>query len=176
MRRRSPLFLFLLLLGWSLILGWGLAQSLSAQPAPDAAPIPPVEPNAPVDVVSDRHRLGQQLYLETCATCHVGLPPQVMPSQTWADLLQDTQHYGVQVTPLVAPSLQITWDYVSQYSRPILARERVPYRLTQSRYFKALHPKVEFTEPIGVGSCITCHPAAAQFNYRRLSPEWESAP
>lgn len=181
MRRRSPLLLFLLLLGWSLILGWGLAQSLSAQTIPaqpplESSPIPQIAPDAPVDVVSDRYQLGQQLYLEACASCHVGLPPQVMPSQTWAALLQDSQHYGVQITPLVTPPLQIAWDYVSHYSRPILERERTPYRLTQSRYFKALHPKVEFTEPIGVGSCATCHPAAAQFNYRRLAPEWEDAP
>ncbi|WNZ24714.1 MAG: diheme cytochrome C [Leptolyngbya sp. IPPAS B-1204] len=153
---------FCLLLVWSAILGWGLAQAAA--------------PSGTVDPVPERYQLGQQLYLENCASCHVGLPPAVMPSQTWADLLQDSQHYGVEITPLVQPPLQIVWGYVSNYSRPVLPRERTPYRLQQSRYFKALHPKVEFTEPATVNSCITCHPAAAQFDYRRLTPEWENAP
>jgi hypothetical protein len=162
MRRRSPLTLFLLLLLWSAMLGWGLAQAASS--------------SGTVDPVAERYQLGQEFYLENCATCHVGLPPAVMPTQTWAALLQDTQHYGVQITPLVQPSLQIVWNYVSTYSRPILQNERTPYRLQQSRYFKALHPKVEFTEPPTVNSCAACHPAAAQFNFRSLTPEWENAP
>lgn len=153
----------LLVLCWSLMLGWGLAQA-----------IPPIA--GTVDGVTDRYRLGQQFYLENCATCHVGLPPAVMPTQTWADLLQDEQHYGVQVKPLTEPSLQIVWSYVSTYSRPIIQRERVPYRLSQSRYFKALHPKVEFTDPITPASCIACHTNARQYDYRTLSPEWQDAP
>lgn len=173
-RRRSPLMLFLLLLLWSVILGWGLAQA--TLPAEPLASPQPVDPSGAVDLVTERYRLGQQFYLENCATCHVGLPPAVMPSQTWADLLQDTQHYGVQIQPLLEPNLQIVWSYVSNYSRPVLKDERVPYRLEKSRYFKALHPKVEFTEPISVYTCAACHPAAAQFNYRSLTPEWQDAP
>lgn len=180
--------LFLLLLFWSAILGWGLSQvTLASSPVGEPTAVAQVEaPSAPaaapsssigtVDPVPEKYRLGQQYYLETCASCHVGLPPAVMPSQTWADLLQDSQHYGVQIQPLGEPLLQIVWSYVSTYSRPIIERERVPYRLSQSRYFKALHPKVEFAEPISVNSCAACHPAAAQFNYRSLTPEWQNAP
>lgn len=173
-RRRSPLTLLLLLLFWSLILGWGLSQTLSAQPAP-SSPASAAEIGT-VDVVPERYQLGQRLYLENCATCHVGLPPAVMASQTWAALIQDNQHYGVEITPLTPPSLEIVWSYLSTYSRPIIQRERIPFRLTQSRYFKALHPRVEFTEPVTVNSCLACHPAAAQFNYRQLTPDWENSP
>ncbi|NJO79296.1 MAG: diheme cytochrome C [Cyanobacteria bacterium RM1_2_2] len=154
---------------WSSLLGWGLAQTTILTPPSE------VDPAGTVDVVTDRYRLGQQFYLENCATCHVGLPPAVMPSQTWADLLQDNQHYGVEIQPLITPTLQIVWSYVSTYSRPIIQRERVPYRLSQSRYFKALHPKVEFAEPVAVNGCITCHVNARQYDYRTLAPEWQDA-
>jgi hypothetical protein len=174
--------LFLLLLGWSIILGLGLAQaatpSLVAQngaPPPDAPTIN-VPPNGTVDRVLPKYQFGQQTYLQTCATCHVGLPPAVMPSQTWADLLQDSQHYGVQVTPLMEPYLLSVWQYMSTYSRPIRRDETVPYRLKDSRYFKALHPTVDFTEPITVRSCVKCHAGAPQFDYRSLGPEWQNSP
>lgn len=163
-RRRSPLGLFCLLLIWSVLLGWGLAQA--ATPSPSGT----------VDVVPQRYQLGQELYLENCATCHIGLPPAVLPSQTWAQLLPDDQHYGVQIAPLREPFLQIVWKYVSTYSRPLLKDEQTPYRLSQSRYFKALHPKVEFSQPITVHSCATCHPGASQFDFRSLTPEWQNAP
>ncbi len=188
----SKRLLLAAVLACCLTLGWGLAQVTQARPVsqnlvsqnlvsqtPAAQPAPlavPANPTNTVDLVSSSYQLGQQFYLESCATCHVGLPPAVMPSQTWADLLPDSQHYGVTLQPLVEPKLEITWKYVSTYSRPVLKDERTPYRLAQSRYFKALHPRVEFTEPIGVGSCIACHPAAAQFNYRQLTADWQNAP
>jgi hypothetical protein len=159
--RRS---LSILLIGvCSLIVGIGLAQAN--------------EPRlGTVDVVPDRHQLGQELYLENCATCHIGLPPAVFPSQTWLNLIQDPEHYGVEITPLLDPTRLVVWNYLRFFSRPILLEEAIPYRLTSSRYFKALHPKVELPNPLQMGSCVTCHPAAAQFNYRSLAPEWENAP
>jgi mono/diheme cytochrome c family protein len=178
-RRRSPLILLALLLGWSAILGLGLAQAQapnSIAPVGTTAPVSTAAPIGTVDEVPERYRLGQELYLENCATCHVGLPPAVMPAQTWAQLLPDPQHYGVQITPLTEPSLEFVWSYVSTYSRPTLPGEPTPYRLRQSRYFKALHPKVELPQPASIQSCVTCHPAAAQFNYRSLTPEWQDAP
>jgi len=184
---RSGLLTIVLLV--CLGLGWGLTQVTHAQQVrqagavyaqnPPAQPEPlavPTNPTETVDPVPVAYQLGQQIYLEHCATCHVGLPPAVMPSQTWADLLPDSQHYGVTLEPLVKPNLEVAWKYVSTYSRPVMKGERTPYRLAQSRYFKALHPKVAFTEPIGVGSCVTCHPAAAQFNYRSLTANWQNAP
>jgi mono/diheme cytochrome c family protein len=166
--------LFLLLLLWSIILGWGLAQAVT--PSGGIAEVPPENPTGTVDVVTERYQLGQQFYLENCSTCHIGLPPAVMPTQTWADLLQDSQHYGAQIQPLLEPTLQVVWNYISTYSRPVLANERVPYRLQQSRYFKALHPRVEFAEPVSPATCASCHPGATQFDFRSLTPEWQNAP
>ncbi|MGF1493706.1 MAG: cytochrome C [Microcoleaceae cyanobacterium] len=130
-----------------------------------------------VDWVPERYQLGQQIYLENCSTCHVPVPPQVLPTQTWQQLLQDTQHYGVQVKPLVDPSRALVWNYLQTFSRSLTEREnRIPYRLNRSRFFTALHPKVDFSNNVKLAGCVTCHPGAEKYNYRRLSEDWQEAP
>jgi hypothetical protein len=171
----------LLLLLWSLCLGWGLAVASEPRPVnlvaqkttiPDAE-TPPIKT---VDVVTKQYQLGQQLYLENCATCHLALPPAVMPTQTWQQLLQDTQHYGVTLNQLSGPYLQVVWEYVRTYSRPLMAEEEVPYRVYQSHIFKALHPKVKLPSRLGLSSCVSCHPGADKYDFRSLSAEWQNAP
>jgi Dihaem cytochrome c len=164
-RRRSPVVLFLLLLFWSVILGFGLARA----DMPGAA-------IGTVDVVPENFQLGQATYLENCASCHVGLPPAVLPSQTWRSLVQEAQHYGTVIPTIQEPLRQVAWNYLSTFSRPVNKDEEVPFRLAKSRYFKALHPRVTFEQPITLNSCATCHPASAQFDFRTLSPEWSDSP
>jgi len=188
-RGRSILVLMILLLLWSVCLGIGLAQATegksATKPTPPAVNSTPVKAIASadaaaigtVDAVPPRYQLGQELYLEACATCHIGIPPQVMPSETWRVLLQDPQHYGVRIQPLVSPELQATWSYLSTYSRDLWKDEPVPYRVYQSRYFKALHPLVEFpNRQVKISSCATCHPGADKYDFRTLSSEWQNAP
>jgi Dihaem cytochrome c len=129
-----------------------------------------------VDLVPRRFQLGQQLYLENCATCHIGLPPAVLPTQTWADLLQDEQHYGKQIKPLVDPERLIVWEYLRTFSRPLNEEEQTPYRMAQSRYFRALHPLVKLPSQISMASCVSCHPGAGEYDFRRLTSEWQNAP
>lgn len=199
LRRRSPLVLFLLLLLWSVILGWGLAQATTAPQgsqgraiaptqalatqaliaqttAPNSSPVTAPDQSGLVDIVPAEFQMGQELYLQNCATCHVGLPPAVMPTDSWKKILTQPTHYGVEITPFQSPTLQAVWNYVSTYSRPLKKDEPVPFRLRSSRFFKVLHPDVEFSEPISVNSCVTCHPAAAQFNYRSLTSQWQETP
>lgn len=174
LRRRSPWVLLLLLLFWSAILGWGLAQA--QLPPSSIAQAPNPDPAGLVDEVPQELQLGQELYLENCATCHVGIPPAAMPTESWRKILTEPAHYGSQIDPLLEPAIQIAWNYVSTYSRPLKEEEAIPFRLRSSRYFRILHPKVEFSDRVTVRSCATCHPAAEQFNYRSLTPEWENAP
>lgn len=129
-----------------------------------------------VDVVPANLKIGQDVYLEHCASCHIGLPPQVMPTETWRQLIQDSQHYGAQIQPLVAPNLQIVWQYIRNFSRPQGADEDIPYRVYQSRYFKALHPKVKLPTRVGLTSCVSCHPGAGNYDFRSLTAEWQNAP
>lgn len=174
-RRRPPIILFLLLLFWSAILGIGWAQA--AYPSVDNSNVALTDATVgTVDPVPAKFQLGQEVYLENCASCHVGLPPAVLPSQTWRSLIQDVQHYGAIIPTIQEPLRQIAWNYLSTYSRPLNKGEEVPFRVGRSRFFKALHPKVNFAEPVTLNSCATCHPASAQFDYRSLSPEWTDSP
>ncbi len=149
-----------LLLGCCLVLGAGLARAID--PAQ-------VDPALTTDLVLPRYQLGQQLYLESCGSCHVALPPAIMPTETWRRLLQDTQHYGQSIPQLVDPPRQIIWDYLQSYSRTGSQGARLPYRIAESQIFKGLHPEVQFAQPVKVGSCVACHPGADRFNFRSLS-------
>jgi hypothetical protein len=159
--------LLLGVLAWSLSMGWLLALASNAQSVTSPAVI------GTVDVVPAQHKLGQELYLENCSTCHIGLPPAVLPTQTWKNLLQDSQHYGAQLKPLIDPPRILVWKYLQTFSRPQREDEETPYRVNNSRYFKALHPGVKLPRPTQISSCVSCHPSASDFNFRRLSPEWE---
>jgi hypothetical protein len=125
-----------------------------------------------VDPVPPSLQLAQDAYLENCATCHAGVPPGVLPTETWQQLIQDPQHYGVEIKPLQNPYRSLVWNYFRTFSRPKLINETIPYRLAQSRLFTALHPKVKFLQPIRLGSCVTCHPGAAKYDFQTLTSEW----
>jgi hypothetical protein len=133
-------------------------------------------PIGTVDSVGDRFQAGQQLYLQTCATCHFAIPPAVFPSETWRQLLLDPQHYGATLTPLQNPNLRLVWDYLKTYSRPEATNEELPFRVYQSRYFKILHPKVKLPTRVGLANCLSCHPGGAAYDFRSVSAEWQNAP
>ncbi len=167
---RSPIVLFLLILLWSLAMGWGLALVTSAQPTQTAS-----DAIGTVDPVPPAYQLGQELYLENCASCHIALPPAVLPTQTWKQILQDSQHYGAQLAPLIDPPRLLVWKYLQTFSRSQAKEEQTPYQLDDSRYLKALHPKVKLPRPIEISSCVSCHPGVAEYNFRRLTPEWQNS-
>lgn len=179
-RPRSPWVLLAALVALSLAIGVGLAQALeppaiARAPLAQAPAIAP-DPNGTVDPVAEGDRLGRELYLAACATCHVPVPPAVLPDETWRVLIQSPDHYGIAIEPPRDPGRLLIWNYLRDASRGLVEEEREPYRLARSRYFTALHPKVEFAEPVTLRSCATCHPRAERDNYRLLSPEWDDAP
>jgi hypothetical protein len=185
-RRRVSMGVLLLLAIASFWFGTGAVRAIAPSSSPPSPAQPAqttllaqstaVSPTNPTDAVPQRFQQGQALYLQNCASCHIALPPAAMPSQTWRDLIQDPQHYGTQITPLVDPYRLALWQYLQVYSRPVKKDEPVPYRLSQSRPFKALHPRVKMPVPLGAASCAACHPAAAQFDFRSLTAEWQDAP
>lgn len=167
-KKRSPVVLLLLILLWSVVTGWGLAGVTNAQPTAQNA-----DKIGTIDSVAPRFQLGQELYLQNCAGCHIALPPAVLPTQTWQQVLQDPQHYGVQLQLLVDPQRMLVWNYIQAFSRSQDKEEDTPYRIDNSRYFKALHPQVKIPRPVQINNCASCHPGASEYNFRRLSPEWE---
>ena len=164
--KRQLLIVMLIIFGWSVAIGFilGLATSTQAANPPEIGT---------VDVVPAKYQLGQELYLNNCSTCHLALPPQVLPSETWQHILEDSQHYGAQIKPLARIQYTLVWRYMTTFSRLKLANEKIPYRLSRSRYFLALHPNIELPEPPNMGSCVTCHPGAENYNFRKLTPDWD---
>ncbi len=75
---KSIFFLILFLLS---ILGGILLASLLQQPAIAQSPSS--------DTLLNRYQIGEQTYLENCATCHIAIPPSILPSQTWKKILEN---------------------------------------------------------------------------------------
>jgi len=172
-RRRSALLLAALLILWSFCFGW-LASWAIAQNGTSATPtnLPIAIPTdlpaiGTVDPIPANQRAGQAIYLDSCTTCHIAIPPAVLPSETWRDLLLNEEHYGVTVPVLPSPQIYMLWEYLQFYSRPNPAEnETIPYRLDQSQYFTALHPGVDVPRPVKANGCISCHAGAEAFNFR----------
>lgn len=179
-RRRSIWSLVFLLTLWSSFLGWGLSQiqySVATETPliSQNAPSPSIETTTgSVDPVPPQLKRGETLYRQRCGTCHIALPPQVLPSQTWQTLLPETNHYGVVLPQFQNPELTQTWEYLSFFSRPMKedGLRPIPYRIQRSGFFKILHPDVEFAESVTPDTCIRCHPGVSELNFRQLSPEW----
>lgn len=174
-KRQKPLGLLLLLFFWSAIVGWSL--TLVTQLPAQSQQLISLSPTGTVDIVPQRYQLGQELYLKNCASCHIGVPPAVLPTETWLDIIQDSQHYGKELTPLVDPERLLVWEYLRTFSRTRSPEEeRTPYRVNQSRYFRALHPQIKLAQSLALGSCISCHPKVTEYDFRTLSSEWQNAP
>jgi hypothetical protein len=185
-RQCSRVLLRVSLLFWSIAIGLGLSQMVHATSTVNGfvqgtgvsglRARSQVIVIGSVDPVPPGLQLAQDAYLENCATCHIGVPPAVLPTETWQQLIQDPQHYGVEIKPLQNPYRSLVWNYFRTFSRPKLINENIPYRLAQSRLFTALHPKVKFSQPIRLGSCVTCHPGAAKYDFQTLTSEWLNSP
>lgn len=165
MKFKAQVITFLLLGFWSLLLGLGAAFALDNGTLKST------------DLVPSRYQLGYESYLETCSGCHLPIPPAVLPIESWKRLLeQPDKHYGTSLTGFNRLTQRLMWDYLSTFSRPLSINEPLPLYVEQSRYFKALHPRVDLPKPTSSKTCLVCHPKAEQFDYRTLTPEWENAP
>jgi hypothetical protein len=156
-KRLLPL-IFLFILSWSLVFGWGAATAIN----PDLSKM-----TKSVDKATGNYKVGEEMYLENCSSCHIPLPPAVLPRETWKTILENPyDHYGTKINGLVRFTQVLIWEYLSNYSRQLLANEVKPDYIAQSRYFFALHPQVKLPNPVTHHTCIECHPQASDFNYR----------
>lgn len=119
-----------------------------------------------MEPVTPRYQPGQDFYLESCGSCHIALPPAVLPQQTWRVLLTDTRHYGVELEPLPRFNARLVLDYLAIYSRPQQNQRVLPFRVSESTYFQALHPNLDFPQTPTLATCISCHPSAESFSFR----------
>lgn len=179
--KRSPLLLLLILVFWSVTMGWGLSLLAQSSPVPDRLASRPetqlmaqVTPKAlpydgAIDAVPNNLKLAESVYLENCATCHIGVPPAFLPTETWKSILLDSNHYGITIQPLFNPFRQLVWNYLLNFSRSVFATETVPSRVGQSRFFKALHPGVTLPQTVSLKGCVSCHPGAGQYHFGTIA-------
>lgn len=178
-RKKGLLILFLLLLGfWSMALGIGIARAINHNPI-DTNSVTSVSAAQDFFLASsivERYQTAQQLYIDTCSGCHIPVSPSVLPTESWKKILENpTTHYGESLD-FIRITQVILWEYLATFSRPLSRNEPVPLYISQARYFKALHPRVDLPKPATLKTCIVCHPGAQQYNYQTLSPEWDNAP
>ncbi len=182
-KNRNVVTVFLLLfLLWGIVLGWGMAVALDSPPLPVSSSSPADSESNSLkqgqksldpDNLPSRYQMGQELYLKNCASCHIALPPAVLPTESWRQiLLQPDDHYGQKLPKMNPLDIRIMWSYIRDYSRPLNEGEDKPERVSQSRYFQALHPKVDLPKPIRLNNCASCHTGIAKFNYQSLTEEW----
>jgi hypothetical protein len=153
------------------LLGAGVVQ-LGGQQV--LAQTPPPAPNpamiGTVDPVPRHLQAAEQAYLKRCGSCHVALPPQSLPTETWQVLITDPQHYGTVLPRLPVADQNLIVKYLQAYTYSLNPGETTPFRVGRSRYFRVLHPQVDLPKPVTLEGCVTCHPGAKQFDYRRLNP------
>jgi len=160
-RKPVKILLWIVVVGWSVMLGWGIAQ---AQETQETSEVEAVE-------------LGKEVYLENCSSCHIPIPPEVLPTETWQEIIENPQnHYGTKLSQIFSITQRLIWEYVRRYSRPLNPDEKIPMYMDKSRYFKALHPRVELPEQVTHQSCQTCHLGTDKLDYRSLTPQWENSP
>ena len=175
---RSRLLLLLLFLCWGLTLGAGIAKAIAPSGESDSyLPLNHIAQSDPLDSYSERYQLARDVYQENCSSCHIPIHPSVLPTETWQEILEKPEkHYGEPLPNIVSVSVVLIWEYLRTFSRPLLPGEVKPVFVEQSRYFRALHPRVDLPEPLSSKSCIVCHPGAKELDYRSLTPKWESGP
>ncbi len=171
LQRRSPLILMvILLLFLSVVLGTTASFALAPTPLAQRAALKSIDPVPP-----DR-QLAAEVYRDQCGSCHLALPPEVLPTESWRQILMSPRnHYGVSLN-LIRAEIILIWSYLRDFSRVTVQGEAEPYRVVDSRFFKALHPRVTFAEPPSPKNCATCHNRAQEFDFRSLTPEWLDAP
>ncbi|AGY59780.1 hypothetical protein [Gloeobacter kilaueensis] len=175
MRRRRPLLAAISVAG-ALLLAALTSWAVRAQ---NSSPAPPLQGGVESDqgeILSPQYKLGRELYIKNCGYCHIAIPPEVFPDATWRELLLNSYHYGREVKLDFAPEKLLVWQYLRDYSRGLEKDEATPYYFRESRYFRALHPKVPLPKEIKAASCSQCHPGARDFSFIRLSAEWNNRP
>jgi len=155
--KKSKYLVFIAAIFCSLVIGWQVS-AWSLEPIPENLSI------------------GRDTYLESCSNCHIAIPPELMPTETWRKILEKPQnHYGISLN-LISLTQVLIWNYLKNYSRPLSPGERPADIVDESRYFRALHPNVDLPKVVTLKTCISCHPSANTFDFRTLSKEWNDTP
>lgn len=167
--QKSPWILTGLIVLWSLAIGLGLAVALGThRPVYSQSP-ERVRLLKSVDPVPEEVEFARDVYVDRCGECHIALPTEILPTESWRSILQELpQHYNTKTRQIISPEIILMWNYIQLFSRTYGDSGELPFRIDNSRYFHALHPKVDFQQVQTANTCTTCHNRASEFNYRSL--------
>jgi hypothetical protein len=119
-------------------------------------------------------------YETECGSCHFAYPPELLPRRSWQEIMTTLDNHFGDNAELGATTQQIILDYVAANSgdtathgRPqslqhSIATNEMPLRITDTRYFKRKHGKIDAqavknNPDIGSFSqCNACHVHAKQ--------------
>jgi len=120
------------------------------------------------------------LYLEECGSCHMPYPAQLLPPQSWQNIMAQLEDHFGENAELDTPSAQAIETYLTEASRPSrnsyrkLLRNlgnRAPLRITKLPYFIHKHDEIPSRyvaandKVKSLGQCNACHKHAEQGDF-----------
>jgi hypothetical protein len=122
-----------------------------------------------------------QTYQNTCGVCHFVYPPGLLPSNSWAKILNRLKdHFGEEVPCEAAEQKEIS-KYLKENGADRSSGKKsakimkslkgtTPLRITEVPYIRDKHRKIskEVLSRKAIGSlsnCLTCHKTAEQGNF-----------
>lgn len=123
--------------------------------------------------------VDNKTYADECGSCHYAYPPGLLPSKSWAKLLDEkalSDHFGENAT-LDKATLKTIYDYAmdnaaekSWYKRSrkiaVATEDETPIRITEVRYIKRKHHDIPEKMVKGnkdvksLSYCNACHTKA----------------
>jgi len=77
-KRYLLILISIVAISWSTIMGSITTKAMANPMAPKS-----------VDKVADNYKVGKEIYLENCSSCHLAIPPAVLPTDTWKTILEN---------------------------------------------------------------------------------------
>ncbi|MDQ6977581.1 MAG: diheme cytochrome c [Ghiorsea sp.] len=121
-----------------------------------------------------------KLYQESCASCHMGFQPNLLPSASWEKIMSPKaleDHFGdnaeVNEKDRQAILVYLKTYAADQKGRRLLrfGRGEAPMRITELRYFKREHNEIPKRMVQGnpkvrsLSNCMACHTGAERGDY-----------
>jgi hypothetical protein len=118
----------------------------------------------------DRFPIDNATYRNECASCHIAYPPQLLPAESWRQLMRALdKHFGSDASLDLATAREIERHLAMNASRAQPGGKSIS-RITETRWFVREHDEVSpgAWKSAAVGSpanCAACHTKAEQGDF-----------
>lgn len=112
-------------------------------------------------------------YKSECGSCHIAYPPQLLPAQSWKQMMaQLERHFGsdASLDPAAAAEIGAFLELHSGYKRRLQGPAN-SLRITETAWFRHEHdevPRAAWSRPAvkSAANCSACHTGAEQGDFR----------